>query len=98
MTTPTWTYTPQTPFGCNAAVLDETGEAIMAIARKPDASEANQIAALTAASPRLLAACRLALEALHADDWAIEPDDIELAAGKALSEAIEAATECEVSE
>jgi hypothetical protein len=25
---PTWTYTPQTPFGCNAAVLDETCEAI----------------------------------------------------------------------
>jgi predicted ATPase len=57
MTDPTWTHTPQTPFR-NAAVLDETGEAIAAIARELDASEANQIAALMAAAPRLLVACQ----------------------------------------
>jgi hypothetical protein len=61
--TPTWTYTPQTPFGLNAAVLDETGEAIAAITREPDASEANQIAALIAAAPRLLEACKLMMAA-----------------------------------
>ena len=59
----TWTYTPQTPFGFNAAVLDETGEAIASITREPDASEANEIAELMAAAPRLLAACKLIVAA-----------------------------------
>jgi len=56
--TPTWTYTPQTLFR-NAAVLDETGEVIAAVTREPDNDEANEIAALMAAAPRLLAACKL---------------------------------------
>jgi len=56
--TPTWTYTPQTLFR-NAAVLDETGEVIAAVTREPEANEANEIAALMAAAPRLLEACNL---------------------------------------
>jgi hypothetical protein len=47
MTDPTWTYTPQTLFR-NAAVT-----------REPEADEADEIAALMAAAPRLLAACKL---------------------------------------
>lgn len=56
--TPTWTYTPQMPFR-NAAVLDETGDVIASVTREPDAGEANEIAALMAAAPRLLEACKL---------------------------------------
>jgi hypothetical protein len=84
MTAPTWTYTPQTPFGCNAAVLDETGEAIAAVTREPDANEANQIAALMAAAPRLLAACKRLVEA--DSKWEVSMARIEAVAAIAATE------------
>jgi hypothetical protein len=57
--TPTWTYTPQEDF-LRATVLDETGE-VIAVVKNLDNDEANQIAALIAAAPRLLQVCELAV-------------------------------------
>jgi hypothetical protein len=62
MTAPTWTYTPQTPSRI-AWIKDEQGDPIAMLIREPDASEANEIAALMAAAPRLLAACKLMMAA-----------------------------------
>jgi hypothetical protein len=61
---PTWTCTPQKDF-LRATVLDETGEVIV-IVKNIDNEEANQIAALIAAAPRLLQVCKLAV-AVSAD-------------------------------
>jgi hypothetical protein len=57
--TPAWTYTPQEDF-LRATILDETGE-VIAIVKNLDNEEANQIAALIAAAPRLLQVCELAM-------------------------------------
>jgi hypothetical protein len=86
--TPTWTYTPQTLFR-NAAVLDETGEVIAAVTREPEADEANEIAALMAAAPRLLIVAQMAL-AVAADTP--RPEEL-IELWEAASEAYRAATE-----
>ena len=81
--TPTWTYTPQTPFR-NAVIDDETGEVIAAVTREPDAREANEIAALMAAAPRLLAACKRLVEA--DSKWEVSMARIEAVAAIAATE------------
>ena len=58
----TWTYTPQYEF-VRATIKDEQGE-LIAVVHNHDNDEANQIAALMAAAPRLLAACKLMMTAL----------------------------------
>jgi hypothetical protein len=61
MTAPTWTYTPQRDI-VRAGVRDEQGD-LIAVVHNHDNREANQIAALMAAAPRLLAACQSMLAA-----------------------------------
>jgi hypothetical protein len=90
---PTWTYTPQTQF-YNAAVLDETGEAIAAIIWQVESEEANQIAALIAAAPRLLVVCQMALAATCCEPTREQLTEL----WQAAADAYRAATECEVSE
>jgi hypothetical protein len=60
MNTRTWTYTTQR--AVPAKVYDEQGCLIASIHNLDD-QEANEIAALMAAAPRLLAACKLIVEA-----------------------------------
>jgi hypothetical protein len=90
---PTWTYTPQLDSE-QATVLDETGEVIARIPFELEHDEANAIAALIAAAPRLLVVAQMALTV--AADTPRPEELTEL--WQAAAEAIEAATECEVSE
>jgi hypothetical protein len=92
--TPTWTYTRQELNYIPAVIHDETGDLIATI-HNYDNDEANAIAALIAAAPRLLAVCQMALDVGLCD----EPTGKQLTElWQAAAEAIEAATECEVSE
>ena len=79
----TWTYTPQR--AVPAKVYDEQGCLIASIHNLDD-DEANQIAALMAAAPRLLAAAKSVF-----DSW-VTTGDVSVVQFDALSKAI-AATE-----
>jgi hypothetical protein len=93
MTKPTWTYTPQT-LSDRAAIKDETDCVIALVSFRLDNDEANQIAALIAAAPQLLAVAQMALAAACCE---LTPEQLtEL--WQAAAEAYRAATECEVSE
>ena len=90
---PTWTYTPQLDSE-QATVLDETGEVIARIPFELEHEEANQIAALIAAAPRLLVVAQMALAATCCEPTATQLTEL----WQAAAEAYRAATECEVSE
>ena len=90
MTKPTWTYTPQKDF-VRATILDEQGD-LLAVVHNLDNDEANAIASLIAAAPRLLAVAQSIF-----DSW-ITCGDVSVIQFDTLSKAIKAATECEVSE
>ena len=86
MTAPTWTYNTQTP-GRTAWIQDETGEPIAILIREPDAREANEIAALMAAAPRLLEACKRLVAA--DSKWEVSMARIEAVAAVAATEVSE---------
>ena len=90
---PTWTYTRQELNYIPAVIHDESGD-LIATVHNYDNDEANAIAALIASAPMLLAVAQMALTV--AADTPRPEELTEL--WQAAAEAIEAATECEVSE
>jgi hypothetical protein len=89
---PTWTYTPQKLE--RAAIHDETGMVLATVNFRMDSAEANEIAALMAAAPRLRAVAQMALAATCCEPTATQLTEL----WQAAAEAYRAATECEVSE
>jgi hypothetical protein len=87
MTDPTWTYTAQQDF-VRATIKDEQGE-LIAIVHNHDNGEANEIAALIAAAPRLLIVAQMSLAATCCEPTAKQLTEL----WQTASEAYRAATE-----